>query len=122
MLDWERVKARANNDGEFGIHARFWNSTIRLVHGDERTRIDVENGAITAIERWPGGGPSDLSISAPAGDWDALLARVPKPFYQDLYPASIHHGFEINGDRENYCAYFPAIRRLIEIFREVNNA
>lgn len=121
MLDWDRVKARANNDGEFRIHARMWNSTIRLNHGDAKTRIDVADGTISQIDAWPGGGPSDLSISASAEDWDALLARTPKPFYQDLYPASIHHGFEINGDHENYCAYYPAVRRLIEILREVNN-
>ena len=121
MLDWARVKLRANNDGEFIIHARMWNSVIRLNHGRSKTRIDVANGSITDIAPWRGGGPADLSISAPETDWQSLLAKVPKPFYQDLYPASLHHEFEINGNSENYCAYYPAIRRLVEILREVNN-
>ena len=121
MLDWERVKTRANNDGEFIIHARLWNTTIRLNHGASITRIDIAKGSVTNISAWQGGGSADLSISAPESDWKALLAQIPKPFYQDLYPASLHHGFEINGNSENYCAYYPAIRRLIEILREVNN-
>ena len=122
MLDWGRVKTKVNADGEFGIHARMWNSTLRISIGDQRTRIDIEGGTVKEIQPWHGGGPTDLAISAPQQDWNELLRAVPKPFYQDLYPASIHHGFEITGDRDNYCAYYPAIRRLIEILREVRNA
>tara|TARA_B100001105_G_scaffold227657_1_gene198315 strand:- start:239 stop:547 length:309 start_codon:yes stop_codon:yes gene_type:complete len=99
-----------------------WNSSLRISIGDQRTRIDIEGGTVKEIQPWHGGGPMDLAISAPQQDWDELLQAVPKPFYQDLYPASIHHGFEITGDRDNYCAYYPAIRRLIEILREVRNA
>ncbi|HBP15025.1 MAG TPA: hypothetical protein DD457_07460 [Gammaproteobacteria bacterium] len=122
MFDWNGVKTKANSDGEFGIHARMWDSTLRISIGDEKTRIDIEGGTIREIQDWYGGGPTDLAISASQQDWDELLRSVPKPFYQDLYPASIHHGFEITGDRDNYCAYYPAIRRLIEILREVRNA
>ena len=122
MFDWDGVKTKANSDGEFGLHARMWDSTVRISIGDEKTRIDIEGGTIREIQNWYGGGPTDLSISASQRDWDELLQAVPKPFYQDLYPASIHHGFEITGDRDNYCAYYPAVRRLIEILREVRNA
>ena len=122
MLDWNEVKIKANADGEFCIHARMWNSSLRIGIGDQRKRIDIESGKISEIDEWHGGGPADFAISASQRDWEELLQDVPKPFYQDLYPASIHHGFEITGDRDNYCAYYPAIRRLIEIFREVRNA
>ena len=87
MLDWDGVKTKANADGEFGIHARMWNSSLRISIGDQRTRIDIEGGTVKEIQPWHGGGPTDLAISAPQQDWDELLRAVPKPFYQDLYPA-----------------------------------
>lgn len=121
MLDWQRVAARANDDGEFRMHARFWNSTIRLGIGDEKLKVRIDSGEIVDIEPWFGAVAGDLAIQAPLDDWEALLQPLPKPFYQDLYPATVHHGFDVIGDTKNYCAYYPAIRRLIEIMREVRN-
>ncbi len=118
MLDWAAVKARANEDAEFRLHARFWNATVRLGFGNEKFRVRIANGVIAGIERWLGGIAVDLTIQAPKQDWQALLEALPKPFYQDLYPATLHHGFEVAGDAEHYCAYYPAIRRLIEIMRD----
>ena len=122
MLDWDAVRVLANDDGEFRLHARFWNATVRLGIGHRNYKMRVDNGSIDFIERWSGGMASDLAIRAPEGDWEALLAATPRPFYQDLYPAAIHHGFEVAGDTADYCAYYPAIRRLIEIMRQVTHA
>ena len=47
---------------------------------------------------------------------------APRPFYQDLYAATIHHGFTAAGNRTHFCAYYPALRRLVELMREVKNA
>ena len=121
MLDWEQVRAGANGDGEFRMHARFWNSKIRLKIGDRGYQMVVDSGEIVLIERFYRGTACDLSIMAPEKDWEALLAPVPKPFYQDLYPATLHHGFDVAGDIGHYCAYYPAVRRLIEVMREVHN-
>ncbi len=121
MLDWERLRSFANDDGEFRLHARFWNATIRLGVGDDSLKVRIDDGAIAEIGPWFGVLAGNLAITAPEDDWQALLAAKPRPFYQDLYPATIHHGFDVAGDIRNYCAYYPAIRRLIEIMREVNN-
>ena len=121
MLDWDQVRVRANGDGEFRMHARFWNSRIRLKFGDMRYQVVVDSGEIVSIERWYRGTACDLFITAPQRDWDAMLEAVPKPFYQDLYPATLHHGFDVAGDIGHYCAYYPAIRRLVEVMREVHN-
>jgi hypothetical protein len=121
MLDWQHLMTQANADGEFGLHARFWNSTIKLGFGDEDYRMDIRDGHVTAIEPWFGTMAGNLTISGSTEDWDALLARTPQPFYQDLHAASVHHGFETSGDTTHYCAYYPAIRRLVELMREVNN-
>ena len=122
MLDWQRVKARANGDDEFRIHARFWDSVVKLGVGDASYRMTVASGQITEIEPWFATVACNLATQAPEDDWDALLESIPKPFYQDLYPATVHHGFDVVGDAQHYCAYFPAIRRLVEIMREVKNA
>ncbi len=121
MLDWERLRAKANDDGEFLLHARFWNANVRLENGTDAYRMRIADGQIAAIEPWFGVVASDLSIAAPEADWQAMLAPVPKPFYQDLYAASIHHGFTTSGSTRHYCAYYPAIRRLIELMREISN-
>lgn len=121
MLDWQLLRSRANDDEEFRMHARFWNSTIRLGIGHEKHKVSIEAGEVVAIQPWGRSVAGDLSIQAPTADWDALLEAVPKPFYQDLYAASLHHGFDVLGDIKNFCAYYPAIRRLIEVMREVRN-
>ena len=121
IIDWPAVQARANSDAEFRLHARFWNATVRFGIGARRWKMRVRDGAVASIERWPGGMAADLSISAPEADWDALLQPCPRPFYQDLQAASIHHGFEVVGDIGDYCAYYPAIRRLVEVMREARH-
>ena len=122
MLDWDAVRVRANEDGEFRLHARLWNATVRLGMGRRNYRMHIAEGSVASIERWPGGVATDLAIRAPETDWEAMLAETPRPFYQDLYAAAIHHDFDVAGDTANYCAYYPAVRRLIEIMREVRNA
>ena len=122
MLDWQQVRDRANDDGEFRVLARFWNSVIKIGVGSERLRVTIDGGAVAAIEPWFGGVAGNLAITAPEDDWRALLAELPRPFYHDLYPATVHHGFDVAGDTAHYCAYYPALRRLIQIMREVHNA
>ena len=122
MLDWGTVRARANDDGEFCIHARHWTATVKLGIGRRSYRMRIGDGTVASIERWRGGVATDLAIHAPETDWEAMLPKTPRPFFQDLYAAGIHHDFEIAGDTTHYCAYYPALRRLIEIMREVRNA
>jgi hypothetical protein len=121
VLDWPTLVARANDDGEFRLHARFWNARLRIVIGGKAIRLDVRDGALTGVQPWFGGIAADLDVSAPEADWQAMLARVPRPFYQDLQAATVHHGFHVTGDTKHYCAYYPAIRRLIELMRDVHN-
>ena len=118
---WSKVQEAANADAEFRRHARFWNATLRLGLGSRRLKLRVENGAVVGIERWFGAIAVDLAVSASEDAWQEMLAAVPRPFYQDLYAAAIHHGFDVAGDAEHYCAYYPALRRLIDIMRSVRN-
>jgi hypothetical protein len=121
LLNWSALMERANRDGEFSLLARFWNATIRMRIGTASYRLEVKNGVLMGGDPWLGGIARDLSIEADEAEWHSLLAPVPRPFYQDLYAATIHHGFAVSGNSLNYCAYYPALRRLIELMREVRN-
>ena len=123
LLDWPVLAARANADGEFRLHARFWNARLRLGCGPATMGIEIRHGAIHDIQPWdPAWFGADLNIRADAHEWDALLAPLPKPFYHDLWAANAHHGFSLGGDTHHLCAYYPAVRRLVELMREVRNA
>jgi hypothetical protein len=124
MIDWQRLLQRANDDGEFRLHARFWNARVRITRGEEeRTVLEIVAGEVRSAQPWnPADYGAELEIAAPAADWDALLQPLPKPFYQDVWAASVHHGFHLAGDRHHLCAYYPAVRRLMELMREVRHA
>ena len=123
LLDWNALRRRANADGEFRLHARFWNARIRVGCGAATTAIDVRHGEICEIAPWdPAWFGADLNIRADALEWDALLAPLPKPFYHDLWAANVHHGFCLSGDTHHLCAYYPALRRLVELMRETRNS
>jgi hypothetical protein len=51
-----------------------------------------------------------------------LLAPVPRPFYQDLFGAQLHHDIELNANPLDFAPYYPALRRLLEILREARSA
>lgn len=117
-IEFSKLPERANSDGEFALLARFWNATLKLTIGAASYRLDVRDGRLAACGPWLGAFAGDLTIAAGEAEWQQLLAPMPRPFYQDLYAATIHHGFTVAGDTRNYCAYYPAVRRLIELLRE----
>jgi hypothetical protein len=122
MFDAPRLLDHANDDGEFRVLARSWNATIRLAMGDVHLRLLIRDGRLAAVEPWDGGDACDLTIMGPADGWAEMLAPTPKPFYHDLFAAAVHHGFFFLGDVRHRCAYYPAVRRLVELMREVRNA
>jgi hypothetical protein len=122
MIDWQGLLRRANADGEFRLHARFWTARLRIVRDTERTLLEMVAGEMRRARPWDAADyGADLEIAAPAEDWDALLAPIPRPFYHDVWAAQVHHGFNLAGDSRNLCAYYPAVRRLIELMREVKH-
>jgi hypothetical protein len=116
-IDFSTLTECANADAEFALHARFWNATVKLGVGAANYRLDIRDGAVKGCAPWYGAIAADLAIEADEAEWANLLEPMPRPFYQDLYAATIHHGFSVVGDTRNYCAYYPALRRLIELMR-----
>ncbi len=118
LIEWDDLARRVNEDGEFRLASRFWDARLRLDLGGESRRLCFRNGELCEVEPCEGDVSFDLQISAPVEDWERLLAPVPRPFYQDLLGALLHHGFQLSADPLDYAAYYPALRRLVEILRE----
>jgi hypothetical protein len=51
-----------------------------------------------------------------------MLRPAPPPFYHDLFGATVHHGFKIEGEMLDVNPYYAAIRRLIELLRARSTA
>jgi hypothetical protein len=114
-----------NSDPEFCIAARFWHATLRLEMGEAALQIRVVDGRIAEVlQRRPAIAlltPANIIIAAPAAEWGKFLEPIPKPFYADLWSAAAHHGFTVGGDMETFYAYYPAIRRLMDILRTLQH-
>jgi hypothetical protein len=118
------LDAELRHDPEFVLHTRYLTSAVRVVIGEIQSfRIVIREGAVAETD--PVVTPFDsydIQLAGSEEQWEALLAPVPLAFYQDFYPAMLHHGFRIEGDMETIMAYYPAIRRLAELLRAVANA
>jgi hypothetical protein len=116
---WEGLAQRVNRDGEFRIASRDWTALLRLDVGDESHRLRFEAGELREVAACDRESPCDVFVSGPGEAWEQLLRRVPRPFYQDLFGAAWHHhDFALTGDFAAWAAYYPALRRLVEILRE----
>lgn len=120
-LDTKRLVAAANADGEFVLQARMWNARINIANDSDSIALTVAQGRIANEAANAGTTPADVHISGSRAGWDEMLRPIPKPFFHDLRAACVHHGFKLEGDVLHTAAYFPAVRRLIELMREVRN-
>jgi hypothetical protein len=120
-VDLSALESVLRRDPEFALHSRYLTSTVRVAIGELQSfRIVVRAGEITEID--PVVTPFDsydIQLAGTEEQWNLLLAPIPPAFYQDFYPAMLHHGFRIEGDMETIMAYYPALRRLAEVFRTV---
>jgi hypothetical protein len=118
LIDIDNFYASVNNDPEFLIAARFWDILFKIDMGENKLILKIQDGKVTDVNRRPArDDPWAFKISATAQEWETFLKPIPKPFYHDIFAASIHHGFVCEGDLESMYAYYPAIRRMFEIMR-----
>ena len=116
-IPWRRVMEQANADGEFRIAARFWRTRLRLDLGPESVRLTVEDGAIGAIEPCGRDGDCDVSVSGERDCWARLLDAA--PLWQDLFGAAGRGDFVVAAtEPEAFYAYYPAVRRLVDLLRQ----
>jgi hypothetical protein len=121
QLDLTALERELRQDPEFALQSRYLTATIRVVIGDTQSfQIIIRDGAVAGVD--PVVTPFDaydIQLAGSEEHWTPLLAAIPPAFYQDFYPAMVHHGFRIEGDMEMIMAYYPGIRRLGDIFRSV---
>ena len=115
MIDWNALSESLRGDPEFRLASRDWSAVLRLDIGDHSHAFRFERGALAESGSSAPDAPADLFVRATEAEWAELLAPVPRPFYQDLVGASIHHGVELPEDRLAYAAYYPALRRLVQL-------
>jgi hypothetical protein len=109
-----------NDDSEFRIAGRYWDGSIRFEFGADVYRLQLLAGKVVAIDNVTSpAGRGDVVVKAPVEDWAKLLESIPPPFYQEFYPASVHHGFRLEGDHDYIWPYYWALRRSAEILRSV---
>jgi hypothetical protein len=117
--DVAALRERLAGDPELGHAVRFWTGALHLAVGSARSSVRFEAGRLTGAGPSSAPvGPRDVEIAAAPAEWAKLLAPVPLPFYQDVFGASLHHPVSLGGDVETLYAYYPAIRRVLEILRE----
>ena len=122
MIDWQRLPEQVNGDGEFRLAGRHWTARLRIDAGDDSRLLRFEEGRLAAVESAAHDTPCDLFVSAPAKDWEELLAPAPRPFYHDLFGAQLHHDVRLPREPLDYAAYYPALRRLIQLMSSLREA
>lgn len=117
----EKLQAALNDDSEFRFHSRYWDGALQLQFGELVQVFRLKAGKVVGIDATPltGTNTGEVTISAPVDDWAQLLQPFPRPFFQDFYPASMHHGFELKGDSDYIWAYYAALRRSGQVLRNV---
>ena len=116
----KELQSALNGDSEFRIASRYWDGSLSFEFGAEVCRLALQGGEVVSIDaKASKPGRADVVVKAPIEDWAKLLEKVPPPFYQEFYPASMHHGFRLEGDPDYIWPYYWALRRSAEILRSV---
>lgn len=115
MIPWRALPELVNADPEFRLAARAWTAQLRIDMDDGSQRLRFEDGHLAAVDACDATASCDLFIGAPDETWTEMLRETPRPFYQDLTGAQIHHGVRLPEDQLSYAAYYPALRRLVQL-------
>lgn len=116
----ESAREKLNSDPEFRLKARKWEGRFKIVRGEDVLIFQMHEGEVERIEVDPTlFTQSDFVISASEDEWEKLTAKEPRPFYQDIYSAWLHHGFTVDGDLEQFFGFHMALRRFQQILRGI---
>jgi len=124
QLPVDAIRERLNADPEFTLAARYWTCDIRLRVGDDLYFMHLGDGRVQSfVQGTQGFDPYDIHLGGPREVWQhMLLEERPRPFYHDIFAATLHHGFELSGDLGAAYAYYYALRRLHAVCGECARA
>jgi len=119
VVQTEDLGASLNADDEFRLRARFWNGALQLEIGEAVHTFGIVDGEVvrTGAERLDGG-VGEVIIRAPHEDWYEFVQPIPRALHHELYPAMLHHGFDLAGDPDHIWPYYGALRRVGELVRQ----
>ncbi len=123
LSEAEHMRTCINNDPELKLIGRHVSMNMAMEIGADKLLFHVREGEIKEIRPvLPMIDSIDIYLKAEKEDWEKLLAPVPPPRFQNLKAAMRAKNCEISGNVELYSAYFPAINRIIDVMRELQNA
>jgi len=108
-------------DFEFTREMRYFDGSLILEFGSECWSLKFKQGELHSIDREFEKQPSSakIKLGGSLDEWNELLKKRPKPFYQCFQSAAVKHGMQISDTNETF-AYLPGINRLITLLREIN--
>lgn len=119
----DHFRVGINNDPEFKIIGRYMSMNMVMEIGADKLFFNVREGELKEIRSvLPMIDSIDVYIKGRTEFWEKLLLRVPPPRFQNLKAGMRAKNCEISGNAELYSAYFPAINRIIDVMRELQNA
>ena len=108
-------------DFEFTREMRYFDGSLILEFGSECWSLKFKQGELHSIDQEVEKQPSSAKIKLGGSleEWNELLKKRPKPFFQCFQSAAVKHGMQISDTNETF-AYLPGINRLITLLREIN--
>jgi pimeloyl-ACP methyl ester carboxylesterase len=122
IFDPAQVESAARADAAFKLSLRFLTGNIRFKVGDEAYLLVVSDGDFVSFgvdsDR---ARPANLTFSAPAGEWEKLLApEATLPGYQHLLYSDGRAGIQRDGDMvEDIAPFARAMHEFYRILRKV---
>ena len=119
-LDRKAFADAAKADFEFTRETRYLTGSVRLDFGNDAWALKVDNGKLVDVTDGATVDEKDCKIfvgGAPE-QWEMLLERKPKPFYQCIQSAVVKHGMRISDTNET-CAYLPGLNRMTTLLRNL---
>jgi hypothetical protein len=119
-LDRKAFADAAKADFEFTRETRYLTGTIKLDFGSGSWALKFDNGKLVDVTEGATVDEKDCKVivgGAPE-QWDMLLERKPKPFYQCIQSAVVKHGMRISDTNETF-AYLPGLNRMTTLLREL---
>jgi len=118
----ERLRKGINSDPEFQLASRYMTQDIHFAADDADCIVRVRDGVVTEIKLNPFLEPWSYSIEGPIDSWRKFLQPVPPPFYNEIYSCIEARTLKLVGNLEAAAAHFWALTRMMDIFRELQNA
>ena len=118
-IDLEKFKKLALEDFEFKRETRYLNGIIKCDFPSRSVALHFEDGKMVKVEEAAYDDEKCKIVIRGTGEqWDALLQKKPRPFYQCLQSSNIKHGLFLSNNNETFA---HQVRHAIER-REIREA